>query len=236
MASDIDKFSKSIELLIQEGLPEDPVLTFIEHMVHRHQERWRHYHGVDHPADVSDYIVTHARLLDDPVPAVITGIGHDAIMVPPAPKGVNEELTAQLLEDTFQPILDVDQVEQIGSFTRASANHTGQVGGTALHLFLDADLKILGAPPDEFQEYDTNVWHEYEPFYDRASYLVGRHRVLRIMLFTNPLFKTTVARDEFEMQAVENLVSALLNIANESTEGLSDWNETIEGQLDRSIR
>lgn len=178
-------------------------------------------------------MVAHARLLHAPVPTVITAIGHDAIYMPQAPKYANEEMSAQLLECMVKPYISDGDTNLVGAYTRASASHLHDPADPDLSLFLDGDLKILGAPDDEFEEYDTNVGLEYETIYDRSSYVVGRHHVLRGLFFRDRIFQTDVAHELFERQAKLNMGKKLLELAAESTEGLDGWNETIEARLEK---
>ncbi|MBP9738761.1 hypothetical protein KBD20_03665 [Candidatus Saccharibacteria bacterium] len=232
MNGELLKFESSIDLLTKHGASEEFVVGFVQNMIFRHQEPWRHYHVVDHPADVAGFVVAHANLLVAPVPTVITAIGHDAVLMAQAPKYVNEELTAQLLEYMARPHIPDHETSLVGTYTRASASHLHDPNDPDLSLFLDGDLKILGASEDIFEEYDVNVGKEYEDAYDRSSYIMGRHHVLRGIFLRDRIYQTDVAYNLFERQAKLNLGKKLLELAAESREGLDGWNETIEARLE----
>lgn len=232
MNSEVARFEPCFEYLVGPDFPEPAVVDFVSNMVARHQEPWRHYHVVDHPVDVTGFLVANVERLKNPRPTIITGIGHDAVYIPQAPKYVNEERTAELLEYMLTPYLPVQEVEAIGSNTRASARHDHELGNTDLSLFLDGDLKILGAPEDEFEAYDTGIEKEYYTV-DRATFLLARHRILRNIFFRDRIFVTDVAYEQFELPARVNLARKLMEIASQSSEGLEGWNQEIEERLER---
>ena len=74
-------------------------------------------------------------------------------------------------------------------------------------ILCDCDLSILGAPQEQFSEYDANIRKEYahvpEPLYKSA-----RRHVLGGFLKQKPIFKTRAFQNKCEAQARDNLEGA----------------------------
>jgi predicted metal-dependent HD superfamily phosphohydrolase len=75
---------------------------------------------------------------------------------------------------------------------------------------VDADLSILGAPPDEFDRYETQVRREYA-FRSEAEWREGRARLLRRFLAQPSLFLTPEFAG-FEAPARANLTRSIARL------------------------
>lgn len=123
---------------------------------------------------------------------------HDAVYVPGAVD--NERQSAnwavRALTESGLASEEVSAVERLVLATE----HTGTPPAREplVDLMLDVDLAILGASKQRFQEYQSQVRHEYA-FVPDAAYQVGRFKVLdvfRKMLINrdNPLYRTESGR------------------------------------------
>jgi predicted metal-dependent HD superfamily phosphohydrolase len=91
------------------------------------------------------------------------------------------------------------------------ASHHGEVDDdivAARSTLVDADLAILGADPLTYQAYVAGVRAEYF-FVDDEHWRVGRGRVLRHFVESQPLFTTEFMRAKFEHRALANIHAEL---------------------------
>jgi predicted metal-dependent HD superfamily phosphohydrolase len=174
----------------------------------RYSEPWRHYHVPKHLGDMLTYLVENAVSLKHPRTTIWAALGHDEIYVPQAPKGVNEELSAQLSEARLERYIPTEQIKKVGAYIRATATHEWDGEDTDLAFLLDADMKILGSSAADFDEYNANIAKEFS-FVDTKSYYQGRTEVLKSFFFKPRLFITDTAYEEFELQAKANLERTL---------------------------
>ena len=170
----------------------------------RYNEPWRHYHTARHLAEVANYLLDTIDSLHNPRATLWAAVDHDIVYVPQASSGANEELSAQLSEQRLDGLLPEDEIATIGSYIRHTADHSWDSQDTDLALLLDADLKILGAEPSVFDEYDKNIGLEYSHF-DPVQYKLGRAGVLQTFYDKDRLFLTDTAHTQFEAKAKENL-------------------------------
>jgi predicted metal-dependent HD superfamily phosphohydrolase len=89
-----------------------------------------------------------------------------------------------------------------------ATRHTERPTTRDAALLVDADLAILGQPPDVFDVYDGQIRAEYS-WVPESEYVAGREAVLRRFLDRDSIFTTEVFRARYETQARENLARAL---------------------------
>lgn len=172
----------------------------------RYQEPWRHYHVERHIdellqllADNSDRVI-HAQRIGWAI------LYHDSVYDPQAPHGRNEELSAQLAERELASVLSANEVGMVAAYIRATAEHTPAGTDPDLDFFLDADLAILGAHPDHYDDYTHGIRAEYA-FAPDDAYRAGRVSILRGLAnrVDSGLFRTEFFRDRCETQAQVNI-------------------------------
>jgi predicted metal-dependent HD superfamily phosphohydrolase len=78
-----------------------------------------------------------------------------------------------------------------------------------LALFLDCDLAILGASPEDYDRYERGIAEEYARVVDPESYRAGRARFLEAFLQKPRFFFTERFHRLFDARARENLARAL---------------------------
>jgi predicted metal-dependent HD superfamily phosphohydrolase len=84
-------------------------------------------------------------------------------------------------------------------------------GDNDTDLFTDADLSILGYPPEAYNIYTIQVRKEYA-IYPDFLYNPGRHKVLEHFLNTKPLFKSAYFRQKYERQALDNILHEMVTL------------------------
>ena len=130
---------------------------------------------------------------------------HDAVYDPAALPGDNEAASAELARDSLRllgfPESDQRTVSRLVELTAMHSHDADDPGEAAFH---DADLWVLAAPEDRFDEYCAQVREEYSHV-DDAAYRAGRAAVLEPLLHRDRIYCTSLALREWEAQARLNL-------------------------------
>jgi predicted metal-dependent HD superfamily phosphohydrolase len=175
----------------------------------------RHYHGLAHIEALLALAREHHAALSDPH-AVETAIWfHDAIY--DSTKGDNEEKSASLAVKRLTGRAAPARVQRIKTMIEATATHQiSEFGDEAARrdaaLFLDMDLSILGAPPDQYDAYEAAVRQEYA-WVGETDWRAGRAAVLKAFLSRPHIFHTDIFRQGCETQARENIARSLERLA-----------------------
>lgn len=130
---------------------------------------------------------------------------HDAVYAPAAPAGQNEADSAALAARDLRTLhltdADIDTVRRL---VDATVSHESPDTSGLQAAFTDADLWILAAPPERFDEYCQQVREEYAAVPDDA-FAAGRASILEPFLHRDSVYATRTARREWETRARENL-------------------------------
>jgi predicted metal-dependent HD superfamily phosphohydrolase len=161
----------------------------------------RHYHNLQH---IDRVLTTIDRFkLQDPIAVKLASWFHDFVYDPQASDNElqSAKLASELLTELNLPLATIDRVQQL-----ILATHGHQTDPTDLDrsILLDADLAILGTPPDQYQIYTRSIRQEYSWVGD-AAYQTGRILVLESFLQRDRLFCTDLLFNELESQARFNL-------------------------------
>ena len=134
---------------------------------------------------------------------------HDAIYDSRSPD--NEERSADLATEHLSALhLNEEVVAEVSALVRATASHNDMTSTAAGRAFHDADLWILGAPPDRFDQYCRQVRDEYAWVPD-ADYAAGRAAVLMPFAASDRLYLTPSA-SRWESAARANLARELARV------------------------
>jgi predicted metal-dependent HD superfamily phosphohydrolase len=93
-------------------------------------------------------------------------------------------------------------MEQCVKLILATQKH--EPAGEEVNLFTDADLSVLGAEPESYKLYATQVRKEYG-LYPDLIYNPGRKKVLQHFLAMPRIFKTDAFYEKYETTARRNL-------------------------------
>jgi len=77
------------------------------------------------------------------------------------------------------------------------------------NLFTDADLCVLGQPPELYKEYTNQVRKEYF-IYPDSAYQEGRRKIIEYFLEMDKIYKTDYFQEKYETQARRNLSEELI--------------------------
>lgn len=172
----------------------------VERVLARHREPHRHHHTARHLAAVIGHL--HALSDDDVAPPIVAAaIFHDVVYDPRS--STNEADSADIAVDELRGLgWAVDRRDDVRRLIHATARHDAAAVDEA--LLLDADLAILGAPPDDYDRYAAAVRLEYAHVRD-DEWSVGRAAVLRSFLDRRAIFHTEQMRSSREETARLNL-------------------------------
>lgn len=187
------------------------LLTHIDGLKGRYKEPWRHHHVFDHPLSLFTELIKHKEELDDPVSVAWAIMYHDAIYDPVAEPGRNEELSALLAERETPLFLAVNGVRKVADFTRATTRHHADIPDSDLEFFLDADLAILGQPPQRYKVYADAIREEYRHV-ALEQYIPARINILIDLAHRHEgraVYATEVFREEYEEQAQTNIAAEI---------------------------
>jgi predicted metal-dependent HD superfamily phosphohydrolase len=165
-----------------------------------HTEKHRHYHTLDHLADIIEQL-SRSGYGDNEVMLWAT-LYHDIVYSITAKD--NEEKSAALAAERMHalnvPPTVADRVEKCILATK----HHEPTGDTIVDLFTDADMSILGRAWPVYEQYAQQVRKEYS-IYPDLLYNPGRKKVLNGFLEMDRIFKTDYFYDKYEQAARENI-------------------------------
>lgn len=180
-------------------LPHDRILR----LAARYAQPRRWYHTWDHARAVAH----HAASLGGDRPTLLAAWFHDAVYDgrPGADEAASAALLAAWLPD------DPDAVEA-ARLVRVTAGHDPDPDDEAGAILCDADLAVLGAPPEGYQAYRRAVRREYRHL-DDAAWRAGRAAVLRSLLDRPAVFRTAEGAVRWEAAARRNMGEELRALA-----------------------
>ncbi len=190
-------------LLLPFAVPESAIVAAFTDLVNRYGEAGRYYHNLRHLAEVLAVVDGLAAETGDAAAMRLAAWFHDAIYDSRAKD--NEERSAALAESVLtgfglaQPL--VANVQRLVLLTKT---HTAEAGDRDGHVLLDADLAILGAQEERYDEYARDIRREYA-WVDETAYRDGRGRVLEGFLRRPRLYFTDVLFRSHERPARHNL-------------------------------
>jgi predicted metal-dependent HD superfamily phosphohydrolase len=166
----------------------------------RWNEPHRHYHTAAHLASMLSIVDSNAAHADDPAQVRLAAWFHDAVYDPRA--GDNEAASAELATLKLRGLgIDPAEVVRLILLTTTHTPDPGDRNGT---LLADADLSILAAAPEAYDEYTAAVRREYA-FVPEGDYRAGRSRVLRGFLERQTLYRVVPDKAAWTDRAHRNL-------------------------------
>ena len=158
----------------------------------------RGYHDVVHLTEVLDRVDELTAVVDTDRTAVrLAAWFHDAVY-DDAPQP--EERSARW---ALRALAGTPYAEEVARLVRLTEHHLPGPDDPAGAVLCDADLAILAAAPQRYEQYTAGVRREYAAF-DDATFAAGRLAVLEA-LAQGPLFHTVHAREHWAPRARLNL-------------------------------
>jgi predicted metal-dependent HD superfamily phosphohydrolase len=172
----------------------------------------RGYHDTRHLTEVLDRLDELAGngAAYDPTPVLLAAWFHDAVYDGERDAEERSAAWAEVALATAAPAPIVSEVVRLVRLTETHTPDDGDANGCALS---DADLGILAAPRQRYDEYVAAVRREYAHLED-AVFSAGRADVLKGLAAKPQLFHTTYARERWEAAARANLERELAALAS----------------------
>lgn len=176
----------------------------LEELLRAYAESHRHYHTLDHIADLLRLLEEHGGVSDaDAVKLAI--LFHDAVYDPA--RQDNEAASANLAVKQLSALGFPRQLlGKVKTFILATQHGAAPqaVGDVNLDLLLDLDLSVLAVASDRYRTYASAIRREYAAVPD-ALYRPGRRRVLERFLARPQIYRTERLRALWEAPARANL-------------------------------
>jgi predicted metal-dependent HD superfamily phosphohydrolase len=170
-----------------------------------YSEPHRHYHNLQH----LDALIGELQAVSSNIEAwntvVLAVAYHDVIYN--ARYSDNEERSAAHALQQLQRFLDAAQLQSCQEMILATKGHQCSAN-TDTNYFTDADLSILGAAKERYQQYRLAIRKEYS-IYPDAMYAAGRQSVLRHFLEMPRIYNTPQLAERYEAAARANLEEEL---------------------------
>jgi predicted metal-dependent HD superfamily phosphohydrolase len=198
------------------GAHSDAVLAIGSDLERRLGESHRHYHTTRHLVEMFWALedLEGAGVVSSRETAVgrIAGWFHDAVYDPTTP-GDSEIHSAELaVRDLTALGFAEDDVETVRDLVLATQTHELARDGLAA-AFHDADLWILGSPPERYAEYVAQVRLEYAAVPDEV-FRSARAAILRPFLDRESIYATAHATESWEEAARLNLATELASLVS----------------------
>lgn len=170
----------------------------------------RGHHGTRHLAEVLQRLdeLAAAGAAYDRTPVLLAAWFHDAVY---DGERDAEERSATWAEEALPEHADAATVAEVARLVRLTEHHRpdpADANGCALS---DADLAILAAPRERYDEYVAAVRAEYSHLEDDV-FAAGRAEVLRALTDTPELFRTAYGRTQWEQAARANVARELAGL------------------------
>jgi predicted metal-dependent HD superfamily phosphohydrolase len=166
----------------------------------------RHYHTLAHVANLLEAF-RNAKPdvpLADPLAIEFAIWFHDAVYDPK--RNDNEEQSARLARHVmghfFPPQHEI--LHSVYQLIMSTQKHRPAVHHYDCLFFIDLDLGIFGAPPEQYMRYAEQIRLEYS-MYPAFIYRQGRRQALKHFLSRPNIYHTPAFRNALEGQARENL-------------------------------
>jgi predicted metal-dependent HD superfamily phosphohydrolase len=196
---------------VRTGAGPDPE-PYGEQLLRRWSEPQRRYHTLRHldaMLATVDALAEGAAGADADAVRLATWF-HDAVYAPE--RSENEERSARLAERVLAELgLAGELTAEVARLVRLTAEHDPAPGDAGGALLCDADLAVLGGPPEAYAAYAAAVREEYA-FVPEEGFRAGRAAVLRQLLGLPGLFRTEPGRRAFEAAARRNLEAELAGL------------------------
>ena len=174
----------------------------------------RGYHGLRHLAEVLERLdeLARAGACFDREVVLLAAWFHDAVHDGAAD---DEERSARWAERALPAGVDVAEVARLVRMTATHRPGPDDADGGALS---DADLAILAAPQERYDEYVATVRTEYAHVAD-DDFAAGRAAVLEDLLAKPTLLNTETARERWEAAARANVADELARLRPDRPSG-----------------
>ncbi|MBM0126051.1 HD domain-containing protein [Pimelobacter simplex] len=170
----------------------------------------RGHHGTRHLIEVLQRLdeLAAAGARYDRTPVLLAAWFHDAVY---DGERDAEERSAAWAEDALPAHTDPATVTEVARLVRLTEHHRPEADDANGCALSDADLSILAAEQERYDEYVAAVRSEYAHLDDEV-FAAGRAEVLRALTDTPSLFRTAHGRTQWERTARANVARELAHL------------------------
>jgi predicted metal-dependent HD superfamily phosphohydrolase len=191
------------DLVRRHGCDAASAESTLEELVRAYAEPHRHYHTLDHIADL--LLLLEKYGVSDANAVKLAILFHDAVYDPE--RQDNEAASASLAVKQLLVLgFPRELFGKVERYILATQHGTAPqaMGDADLDLLLDLDLSVLAAPSDRYRAYAQAIKDEYAAVPDEL-YRPGRRRVLEDFLARPKIYRTERLRTRWEAPARVNL-------------------------------
>ncbi|KAJ7589108.1 hypothetical protein C8J56DRAFT_937783 [Mycena floridula] len=204
-----DRFVRlCISLGVEESLAQSTASTLID----AYSEPHRHYHTLSHISYMLDGLDKKPLdVISDKNTVELAIWFHDCVYDPVKGAPWNERESGRQWEEfaTQSPCMEKYR-ESVSSLIECTISHKlpdtfpETSNATDAAIFLDLDISILAASPNEYDSYSENIRKEYK-HYPVEDYRAGRIKVMQSFLNRTSIFLGPVETGDTELRAQTNL-------------------------------
>lgn len=193
------------------GCDPETAASALQDLVRAYGEPHRHYHTLDHIADLLELLDRHGVDAQDRDALTLAILYHDIVYDPRRPD--NEPASARLASERLTSVgFAQELVDKVARYILATRHDQPVATADAdLALLLDLDLAILAAAPDRYRAYARAVRQEYA-FVPDELYRPGRRRVLQGFLARGRIYITDRLQRLWEDPARANLAAEIAEL------------------------
>lgn len=197
LRSSVEKWE---ELLVHKPHGREILTDVIKH----YGQYGRHYHTLQHISSMTALLIGVSEKLNSLENTLYACLWHDVVY--DSTRHDNEELSASCwITDARKLELPESQIDTVSRMIQATKKHTPLDSDPDTLYFLDADLSILGASPEEYKAYMIGIWEEYRHV-PQKDYREGRSAILKKFLDRPEIYFTEIFRARFDATARKNLL------------------------------
>lgn len=176
-----------------------------------YQSENRKYHNLEHIEKMLSFLRLYNHEIKDNIGLKLAVYFHDVIYNTKAKD--DEEQSAQYAQSHLTQLgISGDTIAHIMALILATSKHEVIEDDTDSAIFLDADLAILGANKEDYDEYATKIRREYFWLSDE-EYRIARKKVLQDFLNRPRIYFTEKAVKELELRARENIKREIASLS-----------------------
>jgi predicted metal-dependent HD superfamily phosphohydrolase len=176
----------------------------------RYTQTHRAYHNLMHIEDVLLRVEELEPPAEHELTLALAAWFHDAVYQPG--KDDNEDRSAYVAYDALEQIgADPELIAEVVRLVRLTASHDPEADDIAGQVLSDADLSILAAPRERYEQYAHAIRQEYVQV-PQAEYRAGRAKVLQTFLDRASIFRTSYGREHWEAPARANIAAEIAQL------------------------
>jgi len=168
--------------------------------------RFRHYHTLAHLTTCLRELECFASLEEWPGEVALALWFHDAEYS--TRRSDNEERSAILAKTMLQAAgAPAEMVGRVQQSILATRHQDAPLAGDPA-LVVDIDLSVLGASPEKYAQFESDVRREYW-WVPKSRFVAGRCAILRSFLARPRIYHFEAFCERYEAQARANLINAI---------------------------